>query len=279
MEEARGPVSRPERAEGPDKVCVIIAAGGSGTRFGQRGGKQYFPLLGKPIMAYGLEVFQSSPLIEAIVIATAADNLKLCRRLVKKYRIKKVTAIVKSGQERYDSVKNALAAVPKDTAYVLVHDGSRPLITEDLIERVVRAARQHEAVIPALPVTDTVKLVGDGNLVTITLNRDTLRSVQTPQGFDCELLKQAYRLPGPANPTDDASLVEEMKSPVFVVEGLRQNIKITYPEDIDIAECFLRCRFRKKKEMVKKTARKFKKIIRHIKKRAKAVRKSRKRRK
>lgn len=278
FEEERSTSSPAERSDRNSKTVVIIAAGGSGTRFGQRGGKQYFPLLGKPIMVYSLEVFQASPLVDAIVIATAPDNIKLCRRLVRKYAIGKVAAVVKSGTERYDSVKNALKAVPQDTGCVLVHDGSRPLINEGLVERIVKAARRYEAVIPVLPVTDTVKMVGPDGLVTITLNRQILRAVQTPQGFDYKLLCQAYRLSGPTNPTDDASLVEEMKSPVLVVEGLRQNIKITYPEDIGIAECFLRCRRRRRKELVKKTARKFKKIIKHIRKRARAARKVTKRR-
>lgn len=241
MEEENDLTGQPESK----KVAVIIAAGGSGSRFGQPGGKQYFSLAGKPIISYCLAIFQRSPLIDAIVIATASDRIKACKKLVKKYKIRKVTAIVKSGAERYDSVKNALAVLPQGTGYVLIHDGSRPLISEELVERVVAAAKKSGAAVPALPVVDTVKMVSKENLVTITLNRDLLRHVQTPQGFASEMIKQAYRLPGLNNPTDDASLVEETRSPVAVVEGLRENIKITFPEDIDIAGCLLKYRAKK----------------------------------
>jgi 2-C-methyl-D-erythritol 4-phosphate cytidylyltransferase len=175
------------------------------------------------------------------VVATEA-SIDRVRELVATYGLGQVSAVVAGGLKRQQSVALGLQALRRCDV-VLVHDGARPLVTADIIERVVEAAVEHGAAVPAVPVRDTIKRV-DGDRVVETLNRDELRAVQTPQGFRYELLVQAHERAREEGfyGTDDATLVERLGHPVAVVPGSPENLKITTPEDLLLAEALLQWR-------------------------------------
>jgi len=221
------------------KVTAIILAAGRGERMKtERVGKQYLPLGGKPILVHTLLAFEECPSIEEIILAVKKEEIDYCQlSIVKRFGLRKA-----GGERRQDSVYNALKKVNKDCCIILVHDSVRPFITREMIRRTIEATRVHKAVVTAVPVTDTIK-EGDGRgFVERTLDRDRLWSIQTPQGFESNLIKEAYSRACERNfsGTDDASLVEEMGHSVKVIEGSHENIKITTPEDLIIAEAILR---------------------------------------
>ena len=206
-------------------------------------GKQYLPLGGKPILAHTLLAFQECPSIEEIVLAVREEEIDYCRlAIVKKFGLRKVKEIVSGGERRQDSVYNALKKVRKDCHIILVHDSVRPFVTGETIRRTIQEAGVHKAVATAIPVTDTIKEGNGQGFVEKTLHRERLWSIQTPQGFESNLIKEAYSRAYEENfqGTDDASLVERMGHPVKVIEGSHENIKITTPEDLIIAEAILR---------------------------------------
>lgn len=216
-------------------VTAIIVAAGSGRRFGSP--KQFALLRGKAVLAWSLDVFESHPRVGAIVVVLPDE--KLGRDL--KDGHKKITAVVTGGEQRQDSVFAGLLRVdPRRTAIVLVHDGARPLVTAEIIDRVIEGAEKKGAAVPVLALDDTVKEIKRGAVVR-TLDRETLVRVQTPQGFALDLLKKALdraRADGFYG-TDDAALVERLGAPVAAVRGEARNIKITSPGDIRSAEALL----------------------------------------
>ncbi len=217
------------------EVTAIIVAAGEGKRFGLS--KQFVLLGGKPILDRCLEMFEAHKKVTEIVLVLKDVSLK--KEYLDRYR--KIVAVAKGGKRRQDSVLSGFNQVdPEKSEIVLVHDGVRSLVSEDLIDRVIEAAREAGAAVPAIPVEDTIKLV-EGNEVSRTLDREKILRVQTPQGFSYPILKAALDKAKEENfyGTDEASLVERIGKKVFVVQGDPKNIKITTPEDLRIAEAFL----------------------------------------
>ncbi len=225
-----------------DKVVAIIAAAGQGTRMGAPVSKVYLDILGRPLLAYTLDKFQSHSQIAEIIILTRENEREYCQnQVVKKYGFSKVKKIVAGGLERQDSVRLGLAALETDAHWVLIHDGARPLISEELIDQTVEAAKSFGAAVVGVPVKDTIKVVNANRIVQHTPERHTLWAVQTPQVFRRDIIDNAYHqatLHGWIA-TDDASLVERAGGQVVMVQGSYENIKVTTPEDLVYIEQLL----------------------------------------
>jgi 2-C-methyl-D-erythritol 4-phosphate cytidylyltransferase len=218
-------------------VSVIIPAAGSGKRMGGGTAKQFLPLRGEPVLVHTVRLFSESPLVDEIVIA--ASDCETTRELVGAFP--KVTFIVPGGAERQDSVWAALQVIHSRPRIIAVHDAARPLLPRTVLEGVLRAAGEHQAQVVAVPVKDTLKVVGADGLVTATPDRSTLWAVQTPQVFWVETLLAGFRQAQATGfvGTDDASLVERIGVPVRVFMGSHENIKLTTPEDFRVAEAIL----------------------------------------
>ncbi|MCA9731884.1 MAG: 2-C-methyl-D-erythritol 4-phosphate cytidylyltransferase [Deferribacteres bacterium] len=221
---------------------LIIVAAGKGLRFGGDMPKQFLELAGKPVLAHTIDAFQIHPKIGRIIVVGPEDWLfYIADEIVDKYKFDKVNHIVSGGQERQDSVLAGLNALGSQTGPVLIHDGARPLVTAPLIDRVIAALDDAPSVVPAVAVTDTVKVV-EGDFVSKSLQRDKLRAVQTPQGFHVEnlrtLLLQAQM--EKRTVTDEAMLMEENDIAVALVDGQSSNLKITSAFDLKIAELILK---------------------------------------
>jgi 2-C-methyl-D-erythritol 4-phosphate cytidylyltransferase len=205
--------------------------------------KQGLPLEGRSVLRWTLDVLEATPVVRGVVVAVPAEDVAEWRRRLRPCR--KVRAVVAGGAERQESVARGLAAVPVDVPWVVVHDGVRPCVTPNLVTRVVQAAREHGAAVAALPVAETLKR-GAAGWVQLTVDRDGLWAVQTPQAFRADLLREAHRR-GAADGilgTDDAALVERLGAGVWLVPGLPGNLKITRPEDLALARALLRGRRR-----------------------------------
>ncbi len=225
------------------KVTAIIPAGGYGRRMNAGIHKQLIEIEGKPILIHTLEKFQNCDCIDAIIIATAPEIFIEVENLVKKFGINKVVEVTIGGNERQDSVYNALQMmVYHHTEIVVVHDAVRPFITCEKICEVISACKETGAAILAVKPKETVKLDSGNGFVEKTLDRNSLWLVQTPQAFYYTILQQAYKKAYADSfyGTDDASLVERLGVKVKIVEGLYENIKITTPEDIEFAKMFLK---------------------------------------
>ncbi|NLM03528.1 MAG: 2-C-methyl-D-erythritol 4-phosphate cytidylyltransferase [Clostridiales bacterium] len=225
------------------KVVAIIVAAGRGKRMGMDFNKQFILLNNKPILAYTLEKFEKTESIDEIVLVVGKDEIGFVKEnIIDKYSIKKVSKIVAGGKERQDSVYNGLLAVKEHCSIILIHDGARPFIEEELIEKSIDMARKMGAVVVAVPVKDTIKRVDNDMKVIDTLKRDELWSIQTPQTFQYKLLKKAYDLNRENKDivTDDAMMVERLGGTVNILKGSYKNIKITTPEDLIIAENILK---------------------------------------
>lgn len=218
-------------------VSVVIPAAGFGRRMGGGTAKQFLPLCGEPVLVHTVRLFSQSPLVDEIVIA--AHDVDLTRELVG--AMPKVSRIVLGGKERQDSVWAALQAIHSRPRIICVHDAVRPLLPAAVLEGVLRAAAQYPAQVVAVPVKDTVKVVGQDGYVTATPDRSTLWAVQTPQVFWAEELLQAYRQAVAEHfiGTDCASLVERIGLPVRVFPGSDENLKLTTPFDFAVAEAIL----------------------------------------
>ncbi|HTY13712.1 MAG TPA: 2-C-methyl-D-erythritol 4-phosphate cytidylyltransferase [Candidatus Omnitrophota bacterium] len=213
------------------KVSVIIAAGGSGKRMGTP--KQFLPLCGRPLVEWTVRAFKAVKRIGQIILVVSGDD-----------SVKAETfgvEVATSGPERQDSVKNGLALVSLDCDIVLVHDGARPLITADIIEKAIDAADRYGAAVVGVPVKDTIKAVGDDSFIAGTADRSKLWAAQTPQAFKREIITRAYQnIKGIV--TDDSKLAEQLGVKVKMIMGSYENIKITTPEDLMMAEAVLRSR-------------------------------------
>ena len=213
-------------------IGAVIAAGGMGQRFGHHGGKQLFEYKGKPILVHTVEKFLG--LVDEIVVVIQEADIPLFQRLAEEHDLS-LRAVVPSGEERYDSVITGLRALSKEVNQVLVHDGARPNVSPGLICSILGALNEHSAVIPVLPVKDTIKVVCNQQ-VDHTPPRCQLYSAQTPQGFNKNLLLQAYEhLLASQNlqgVTDDAMAIERFGKPVATVLGEEGNLKVTVKEDV-----------------------------------------------
>ena len=216
---------------------AIVVAAGSGTRMGGAD-KLFTEVAGRPLLAHAIAPFQECASIDRIVLVMAPLNLKRGRELVERYRFTKAISLVKGGERRQDSVRHGLEALG-ECDYVAVHDGARPLVTPELIERGLESARETGAAAPAVRIADTVKEAGPDGIVVRTLDRSSLWAVQTPQVFRCELLLRAHR-EVTADVTDDAAIVEALGERVRLFEGSRTNLKVTTAEDLRLVEMLAR---------------------------------------
>lgn len=229
------------------KYAAIVLSAGSGSRMKSDIPKQYLPLIEKPVIYYSLMAFQNSP-VDEIILVSGANDIEYCRKeIVERYGLSKVTRIVAGGKERYDSVYEGLCAT--DAEYVLIHDGARPVLTSDMIDRMIQGVENTGACIAAMPVKDTIKLSDEHKQVASTPDRKHLWMVQTPQCFARTLLEESYEIlkckqkAGENVPdiTDDAMIVEYATGKkITLVEGAYTNLKITTPEDLAVAEIFLK---------------------------------------
>jgi 2-C-methyl-D-erythritol 4-phosphate cytidylyltransferase/2-C-methyl-D-erythritol 2,4-cyclodiphosphate synthase len=223
-----------------NRVVAIIVAAGGGSRMGGDLPKQFLPLGGRPLLDRTLSAFTASPRVDGVVLSLPPS---LSNEVKESYRsVAKIIAVVDGGAERQDSVRNALAAVPEETEIILVHDAVRPFVSERLLGRCVDLAQEHGAVVPVVPVRDTVKQWDRAEKTLCTRDRSEMMLAQTPQGFRAGILRDAYRKAQEEGRqgTDDASLVEGTRVPVIPIPGEEGNIKITIPEDIRMAEGLLR---------------------------------------
>ena len=222
----------------PLKYCgAVIVAAGTASRMGGID-KVMARLDGEPMIVRTVQTFQNCEAVKEIVIVTREDLLTQITSLCGKFD--KVIAVTVGGKDRAESVKNGLGMLSKKVKLVAVQDGARPLITEAVIDRTIRAAHTYGAAAPAIPVKDTIKVV-EGGLVSTTPDRATLKAIQTPQVFDFDLLRGALKKAEKdgAQVTDDCSAVELMGMSVKIVEGDERNIKVTTPMDLKIAELLL----------------------------------------
>lgn len=218
---------------------MIVAAAGTSSRMDGEN-KLFLPLEGVPVLARTLQAIDSAELVDEIVIAAREEDLLPIGDLCKNYGIFKPVKIVRGGETRLASVMAASLECREDAEFLAVHDGARPLVTPGLIDSVIQRARRTNAAAPAVPVKDTVKIVRDGK-VESTPDRDTLRAIQTPQVFAAPLLRAALQaaVESGAQVTDDCSVVERLGKEVYILDGSYENIKITTPEDIALAEAIL----------------------------------------
>lgn len=215
---------------------VIIVAGGKGLRMGTEIPKQFLEVGGLPVLMRTILCFTEYDADIKIILVLPHDQQEYWNELCGKYCFDAEYTIVDGGDTRFQSVKNGLAAIPADKeGLVAVHDGVRPFVSREVIERCFDEAELHGAVIPVLPVTDTLRDITTG----CTVPRANYRAVQTPQVFELELLKSAYDRPFEDNFTDDASVVESFGREVTLIEGNRENIKLTTLYDLRIAELFV----------------------------------------
>ncbi|MDR3567137.1 MAG: 2-C-methyl-D-erythritol 4-phosphate cytidylyltransferase [Syntrophobacteraceae bacterium] len=228
-----------------NNTCVIVPAAGSGVRMGGAIPKQFLNLAGRPILHHTLSALVKMPSLSMILLIVAEGYVAKTRQLVSQWRLGQPVTVAEvrvaaGGRERSDSVYNGLGMLPEECEWVMIHDAVRPFASPALIRAVWEGARATGACIAAVPSTDTVKLVRDGN-VCQTLARDEVWLVQTPQVFRKQIVTAAYEraVSKGWKGTDDASFVERMGSPVSIVEGERTNIKVTSPEDLQWAEWYI----------------------------------------
>lgn len=229
-----------------NKITAIVLAAGSGSRMKSKTKKQFMEIKGKPVIWYSLFEFEKSR-VDEIILVTGKEDIDYCKKeIVEKYNLKKIKNVVAGGSERYESVYNGLKEVTENI--VLIHDGARPLINNEIIERSIEGAIKSDACVVGVPVKDTIKRANKEGYIIDTPNRSELWITQTPQSFKTDLVKMAYKkMKGELekgnttlNITDDAMVVEEFTTnQVRFVQGDYKNIKVTTPEDIDIAELFI----------------------------------------
>lgn len=218
------------------KKGIIIVAGGAGTRMGTQIPKQFLDIGGKPILTYSVCAFRKAFPDADIVVALPSEHIELWAEICLKNNIP-VHKICEGGETRFESVKRALAELDEECRFIAVHDGVRPLATQELIWRVFDTAKKHGTAIPALEVTDSIRCLTESS--SYNVNRSALRAVQTPQAFRADILRTGYERAAGDNFTDDASVVESIGYNIMLCEGERRNIKITTPVDITIAEAIM----------------------------------------
>lgn len=229
------------------KIGAVILAGGQGRRMNSQVQKQYMMLAGRPLIAYALEAFEHSRADELVLVVGAGEEEYVRREILEPLGLKKVVAVVPGGAERYHSVYAGLKAL-KDCGCVLIHDGARPLVTEEIIDRAIRGALEEHACVVGMPVKDTIKVSDEKGYAADTPDRSRLWQIQTPQAFLYPLIRGAYdRLMADGSLqvgiTDDAMVVETCTpEKVKLVQGSYENLKVTTPEDMILAEALLKIR-------------------------------------
>lgn len=227
------------------KVIAVIPAAGQGSRMGSAVKKQYLRLVDKPVLRHTLDVIEQCSVIDGIILVVSPGEEAICQDMINQgHALSKIMAVVPGGNHRQTSVYYGLCALPEDTELALIHDGARPLVRPQEITSVIEVARDMGAAALAVQVKDTIKVVNQENIIVATPQRETLWAVQTPQVFRYPLIMQAHRqaLDRGYYATDDCALVEALGVPVKLVPGSYENLKITTPEDLVLAEAFLKRR-------------------------------------
>ncbi len=222
---------------------AIVLAGGNGSRMGGRIPKQYMEVCGKPLLCHSLDVFEACTFIDGIVLVVRSEDIDYCREsIINKYGYGKISSVVTGGARRCDSVMNGLSAV-RDPGYVFIHDGARPCITPEILDRLYEDVKKYRTAVAAVPSKDTVKISDDDGFVRSTPDRKNTWIIQTPQVFDTDLIKSAYENIDEDSKdiiTDDAMVMENYgRTAVKLTLSEYTNIKVTTPEDISIAGEFL----------------------------------------
>ena len=228
-----------------EKFTAIVLAGGTGKRMHSHIHKQYLTLAGKPVLYYALKAFEESDITD-IILVTGADEEAYCKRkIIDKYHIGKVKAIVPGGVERYHSVYAGLCAA-EGADYVLIHDGARPLVSADIIKRSMQAVKEYRACVAGMPVKDTIKIADEDGYAKLTPERSKVWQIQTPQCFVTAEIREAYQKmmeAGDDSVTDDGMVMETYGiRGVRMIKGSYENMKITTPEDMLLGEAILKGR-------------------------------------
>lgn len=226
------------------KSAAIVLAAGQGKRMQSHVQKQFLLLNGRPLITYALEAFENSP-VDQIILVAGPDEIRYCQEeIAEKYGFSKVTKVIAGGRERYHSVYEGLKAA-EGAEYVLIHDGARPLLDQEMISRSLEGAKEYGACVVGMPVKDTIKTSGADGFVESTPDRSALWQVQTPQAFYYPWILEAYkklfsREEYQQGVTDDGMVFESMTAhKVKLIEGSYFNIKVTTPEDMAVAEALL----------------------------------------
>ena len=230
------------------KTTAIVLAGGSGKRMNSAVKKQFIEIDGKPLLYYALKTFEDSFISEVILVASEEDKEYCKKEIIEKFNFTKVRKIVPGGKERYHSVANGIKAA-NVCDYIFIHDGARPFVTVEILDRLLEEVKRNNACVAGMPVKDTIKIANEDGFIARTPRRDLVWTIQTPQVFSYELIDAAYkRLLEEENSliekgisiTDDAMVVETFfGEKVKLVEASYENIKVTTPEDISVSEAFL----------------------------------------
>lgn len=227
------------------RVTALIPAAGMGRRMGRSVPKQFLQLGDMPMLAHTLLSFQRAAEVDEIIPILAREDMQACLRdIIERYHITKVKTLVAGGKERQDSVYNGIKKIDEETTVVIVHDGVRPFVMQEMIKTVIEYAKRGECVAVGVPLKDTVKEVDAEGIVKHTLDRSRLWAIQTPQAFPAAVLKRVYEESYRKKffGTDDAMLAERLGIKVRVIMGSYENIKITTPEDLILAEEILKRR-------------------------------------
>lgn len=226
------------------KNIAILLAGGKGVRINGALPKQFIKIEDKPMISYSLDTFQRHPLIDEILLVLPLEYIDSINQYIELQNYTKIIGIVSGGLERSDSTKSALSFIQDETANLLFHDVARPFLSSALITKIIEKLDVFAAVCPALPVTDTIFEIGENSAIEKYLSRKMCFAAQTPQAFHAEIIKKSFEMASQDSTfvaTDDCSVVRHYMPgvPIAVVEGERTNMKITFPEDYDLASIFL----------------------------------------
>lgn len=222
-------------------VSVIIAAAGNSTRYGTGKSKQFLLLEGVPVLIKSVQAFEQIDEVKEIIITARKQDFDVIESFLRQYNIKKVKCVVEGGATRQDSISAAVKKVSEETEIIAIHDGARPLVSKETIIGVIEKAAEKGAAACAVPVKDTIKIIDSSGKIVTTPDRASLRAVQTPQVFDFALYKEAIdkAVSESKQYTDDCQLIESIGHPVYLTDGDYENIKITTPDDLMVAEKFL----------------------------------------
>ena len=236
------------------KTVAVVLAAGSGSRMNSDVKKQYMEIGGKPLIYYSLKAFEESIIDDIILVVSQGDIDYVTKEIVEKYKFDKVQAVVEGGLARYHSVRLGLQAAAADCDYAFIHDGARPFVDRDIIMRSLQAVKEYKACVVGMPAKDTIKIADEKGFAASTPDRNLMWTIQTPQVFSYKTILELYQrldreegelMAKGVNITDDAMVVEYYTdTKVKLVEGSYDNIKITTPEDIAVAEAILERRRR-----------------------------------
>ena len=226
-----------------NQIIAIIPAAGSGTRMGLQQAKQFADLGGRPILEVTLSRFQECDLVDKIILVVSQQDIDYCtREIIERYKLSKVYKVIAGGKRRQDSVRKGLESITRFHGLVLIHDGVRPFVSSEFLKRIITAGSRFRAVIAGLPVKETIKEVDSKGWVVKSIQRKHVWSIQTPQIFRYDDINRAHQQALRhrwEEATDDALLLEKMGIPVTIIEGKEHNIKITTPQDIEIARLLI----------------------------------------